>query len=159
MPAASTAELRDPVPFPAEIGEPVWRERRAFPVAAAYGVPAVFLVALAFGVRTPALHAVFAVAAFAMAVLLVRARRRALIETYTLSERYVAIEQPAGGRVAIPIHTLTRVTLEGDAVRLESTLGVVTLGFVGRRRTLLRALDRLVPGVPVERDMTAFCPT
>jgi hypothetical protein len=159
MPAASTAELRDPIPFPCEIGEPVWRERRAFPVAAAYGVPAVFLAGLAIGVRSVALHALFSAATLAAVALLARARRRALIETYTLSERYVAIEQPGGGRVAIPIHTLTRVTLEGDAVRLESTLGVVTLGFVSRRRTLLRALDRLVPGLPVERDMTAFCPT
>jgi hypothetical protein len=159
MPAPSTAELRAPVAFPREIGEAVWQERRTFPVATAYGVPVAFLVVLAAVVRPLALHVVLAAATVAMVLLLVRARRRAVIETYTVSERFVAIEQPGGGRVAIPTEALTRVTLEGDSVRLESTVGVVTLGFVGRRRALLRALSRVAPDVPVERDMTAFCPT
>jgi hypothetical protein len=159
MPAPSTAELRGPVAFPRELGEPVWQERRIFPVAATYGVPVAFLLVLTVAVRPLALHVVLAAATLAMVLLLLRARRRAVIETYTVSERFVAIEQPGGGRVAIPTEALTRVTLEGDSVRLESTLGVVTLGFVSRRRALLRALSRVVPDVPVERDMTAFCPT
>lgn len=159
MPASSTAELDREVAFPTEIGEPVWRERRCFPVAAAYGVPAAFLLVLAITVRPLAAHAALGAAAVATMALLVRARRRALIETYTLSERFVAVEQPGGGRAALPTETLTSVTLAGDAVRLQSTLGVLTLGHVARQRALLNALRRIVPDVPVERDMTAFCPT
>lgn len=145
--------------FPQEIGEPVWREGRSFPVVSAFGVPVVFLAVLIVAVQPLVGRAALAAATVAMVALLVRARRRALIETYTVSERYVAIEQPGGGQVAIPNETLTRVTLRGDSVRLESTLGVVTLGFVNRQRALLRAIDRVVPDVPVDRDMTAFCPT
>jgi hypothetical protein len=159
MPAASTAELSRPVAFPEEIGAPVWQERRRFPVATVYGVPAVFLAGLAVAARSPAAHAALAVAAGVAVALLLRARRRALIETYTLSERFIAVEQPDGGRAAIPVEALTRVTLAGDSVVLESRVGVITLGFVGRRRALLRALSSVAPDVPVERDVTAFCPT
>jgi hypothetical protein len=159
MPASSTAELSRAVAFPSEIGEPIWRERRCLPVAAIYGVPAAFLVVLAIAVRPWAAHVALAAAALAMVALLVRARRRALIETYTLSERFLAVEQPGGGRVAIPTGTLTSVTLAGDSVHLHSTIGVVTLGCVARQRALVKALGRIAPEVRVERDMTAFCPT
>jgi hypothetical protein len=159
MPAASSAELRRPVVFPEEIGEPVWQERRTFPVATVYGVPATFLAVLAVAARPLAAHVALAVAAAAAVGMLVRARRRALIETYTLSERYVAAEQPGGGRVAVPIETLTGVTLAGDSVLVHSTLGTLRLGFVARQRAFVRALGRVAPAVPVERDMTAFCPT
>jgi hypothetical protein len=159
VPASTTAELVRSVAFPSEIGEPVWRERRSFPVAATYGVPAAFLVVLAIAVQPPAAHIALGTAAVAMVALLVRARRRALIETYTLSERFVTVEQPGGGRVAIPTETLTSVTLAGDRVHLHSTLGVLTLGHVARQRALANALRRIAPDVRVERDMTAFCPT
>jgi hypothetical protein len=99
------------------------------------------------------------VAAVVAVALLLRARRRALIETYTLSEQFLAIEQRDGGRVAIPTATLTRVTLAGDSVVLESRVGVIRLGFVARQRALVQALGRVAPGVPVERDVTAYCRT
>jgi hypothetical protein len=122
-------------------------------------VPAAFLAVLAVAVRPPAAQLALAVAAVAMVALLLRARRRALIETYTLSERFVAVEQRDGGRVAIPTEWLTRVTLAGDSVVLESSVGVMRLGFVGRQRALVKALSRVAPDVPVERDVTAFCRT
>jgi hypothetical protein len=159
MPAPTTAELTRPIAFPAQIGEPLWQERRRFPVAAAYGVPAAALAVLAVAVRPPAAHLALGVAAIVAVALLLRARRRALIETYTLSEQFVAIEQRAGGRVAIPTATLTRVTLAGDSVVLESRVGVIRLGFVARQRALVQALERVAPGVPVERDVTAYCRT
>ena len=34
MPAPTIAELSRPIPFPTEIGPPLWQERRRFPVAA-----------------------------------------------------------------------------------------------------------------------------
>jgi hypothetical protein len=159
MPAASTAELSRGVAFPSELGTPVWQERRRFPVATVYGVPAVFLAVLAVAARSPAAHMALAVGAGAMVALLLRARRRALIETYTLSERFITVEQPGGGRVAIPTETLTSVTLAGDRVHVHSTLGVVTLGHVARQRALENAVRRIAPDVRVVRDMTAFCPT
>jgi hypothetical protein len=70
-----------------------------------------------------------------------------VIETYTLSERFTAIEQPGGGRVAIPTETLTSVTLAGDSVHLHSTLGALTLGHVARQRHLVKALGRSAPDV------------
>jgi hypothetical protein len=159
MPASSSATLSRPVAFPSELGEPIWRERRCFPVAAVYGVPAAFLVVLAIAVRPLAAHVALAIAALAMVGLLVRARRRALIETYTLSERFLAVQQPGGGRVAIPTGTLTSVTLAGDSVHLHTTDGVLTLGHVARQRALVKALGRIAPALRVERDMAAFCPT
>jgi hypothetical protein len=159
MPRPSTAELTRPIAFPEEVGEPVWQERRRFPVATLYGVPAAFLGVTAIAAGPLVVHAVLAAATAVTVGLLVRARRHALIETYTISDRFVAIEQPRGGRVAIPIETLTRVTLRGDTVRLESTAGVVTLGFVSRRRALLRALERVAPGAPVEDENPISCPT
>jgi hypothetical protein len=86
MPAPSTAELSRPIAFPAVIGEPLWRERRRFPVAAVYGVPAAFLAVLAVAFRPPAAHVAIAVATVVTVALLLRARRGALIETYSLSE-------------------------------------------------------------------------
>jgi hypothetical protein len=159
MPASSTAQLSRAAPFAGEIGEPIWRERRCFPVASAYGVPAAFLVVLAVAVGPLAAHLALAAAALATVAALVRARRRALIETYTLSERFVAVEQPGSGRAAVPTDTLTAVTLAGDTVRLHSTLGVLTLGHVARQRALVNALRRVAPDARVERDVTAFCPT
>lgn len=90
--------------------------------------------------------------------LLYRARDRAVLESYTISDCFVAIEQASGGRVAIAVEDLTDVTIAGDKVRLESRDGVVTLGFVHRQRGLLRALERVAPGMRVERDMDVFCP-
>jgi hypothetical protein len=158
MPSPSTAELMRAIAFPQSIGEPVWRERRTFPVTPLFGVPAAFLGVATVSVRPVGLQVVLGVAATVALVLLLRARRRGLIETYTVSAGFVAIEQPAGGRVAIPTDSLTSVTLQGDKVRLEGGGGVLTLGFVRRQRGLLRALERVAAGVRVERDMTVFCP-
>jgi hypothetical protein len=159
MPAPTTVELSDPIAFPTQIGMPLWQERRRFPVAAVYGVPAAFLGVLAVAAQSAVAHVALAAAAVGTIVLLLRAGRRALIETYTLSERYIAIEQPDGGRAAMPTATLTRVTLAGDSVILESRVGTMRLGFVGRQRALVKALARVAPDVPVERDVTAFCRT
>ena len=134
MPPSSTADLNCRVAFPSEIGEPLWRERRYFPVAAAYGVPAAFFLVLAIAARPLAAHVALGTLAVAMAAVLVRARRRALIETYTLSDHFVTVEQPSGGRVAMPTEALTSVTLAGDTMHLYSTLGVLTLGHVARQR-------------------------
>jgi hypothetical protein len=130
MPSPSTAELTRAIAFPQSIGEPVWQERRTFPVTPLFGVPAAFFGVATVAVRPVGLQIVLGLAAIAALVLVVRAWRRGVIETYTVSERFVAIEQPGGGRVAIPTESLTGVTLRGDKVRLESGVGVLTLGFV-----------------------------
>jgi hypothetical protein len=159
MPSPSVAELTRPIAFPDKIADPVWQERRTFPVAAVYGVPSAFLVVLTFAVRPLALQALFAATTIVALSLLVRGRRRALIETYTVSERFIAIEQRGGGRVAIPTDTLARVRIEGDKVRLEGSAGAITLGFVRRQRALLRALEQVAPTARVEHDLSASCPT
>ena len=48
--------------LPEEIGEPVWQERRRFPLATVYGVPAALLAVLAVAARPLAAHVVPAVA-------------------------------------------------------------------------------------------------
>jgi hypothetical protein len=159
MPGQSTAELTREIPFPDELGEPVWQQRRSFPVSTLYGVPAGFALVGAIAVRSLALHVVLGAVAVIAVWLLVRARRRALIETYTVTERFVAVVQPGGGRVAIETERLTGVTIAGDKVRLESHDGVLVLGFVRRQRSLLRALERVAPGLGFQRDVTAYCPT
>jgi hypothetical protein len=159
MASLSTAELTAEIAFPEAIGAPVWLERRMFPVTPLLGVPAAFLGVVAIAVRPVGVQIILGLAAVVALVLLVRARRGRLIETYTVSQGFVAIEQPGGGRVAIPTASLTGVTLLGDKVRLESSVGALTLGFVRRQRTLVRALERVAPGLRVERDLTAFCPT
>ena len=62
-----------------------------------------------------------------------------------MTARYVAIEQPGGGRVAVPVASLTTVTVRGDHVRFDSTEGVVDFAYVRRKRALLRALERAAP--------------
>jgi hypothetical protein len=159
MPIATTADLIVDVPFPDEPQAPVWQERRTVPTVAFYWVPAALLVLFAVSVDAIALKAVGGFGAVALAVLGVRARRRSLIETYTLSERFLTVEQPEGGRVAIPVESLQRVTLAGEKVRVDSSVGTLTLGYVRGQHSLVRALEALVPGLVVERDLNAFCPT
>ena len=129
------------------------------PVLALFGVPLGFAVGLAFIAGPLLAKAALTLGAVALALLLVRARRRALIETFTVTERFVTVVQPGGGRVALPTAAITALTLKGDKVRLDSTLGVVTFGFVRRQKALVRALQQACPALHVDRDMAAFCPT
>jgi hypothetical protein len=152
MPTSSTAHLTRVIQFPDELGQPIWRERRTFPLVTVLGAPLAFLAVGAIAVRPLALHLVLAAATMAALWLLYRARARAVLETYTITDRFVAIEQARGGRVGLPTERLTGVTLVGDKVRLDSRDGVVTLAFVRRQRGLLRALERAAPGVHVEDD-------
>lgn len=159
MPSATTAEITTPIAFPDEPGEPIWIEERRVPVATLFGVPLVFTVVAAVVVDPLVGKAVLAAAAVALGGLLLRARRSALIETFALSESWLTVEQRRGGRVALPVSALTDVTVTGDRVRLESSVGVLTLGFVGRQRAFVRALEQVAPTARFDRDVTAFCPT
>jgi len=159
MPTSSTAHLTRAIRFPDELDEPIWRERRTFPLVTVLGTPLAFLAVGAIAVRPLVLQLALGAATMVALWLLYRARDRAVLETYTVTERFVAIEQTRGGRVAIPTERLTGVTLAGDEVRLESRDGVVTLAFVRRQRGLLRALERVAPGMRVEHEMGALCPT
>lgn len=158
MPATTTAELTRSIPFPDDMGAAVWREQRKLPVVLLF-VPAGFLIVLAAALQPIGLRLVFAAAAAGVLAMLLRARRRSLIETYTVTSQFVTVEQPGGGRVAIPTDAVERVTIQGDKVRIDTEIGVLTLGFVRRQRRLIRALEQVAPRVTVDRDVTAFCPT
>src|SRR5262249_6624448 len=93
MPTASSAQLARVIPFPDELGEGMWRETRSFPVMVVGGPVVALLVVGAIGVRSVALHPLLGVAAILAVWLLMRARERAMIETYTVTERFVAVEQ------------------------------------------------------------------
>ncbi len=159
MPRPTTAQLTTTVPFPDDPGEPLWSERRTVPVGALYGVPLAFLVVLSIAVGPWWARGLFVAAAAAIAVLLVRARRRSLIETFAVSERYLSVVQPDGGRVAVPVDAIRSVTLQGDQVQVEASSGVITLGFVRRQRALVAVLRRVCPSAAVDRQMDAFCRT
>ena len=159
MPTASSAQLTRVIPFPDQIGDEVWRETRSFPVMTVGGPVVACLAIGAIDVRPLALHVLLGAAAVVVLWLLVRARERAVIETYTVTERFVAVEQRRGGRVAIPTERLTGVTIVGDTVRLITRDGVVTLGFVSRRRALRRALERVAPELRVGEEFDPLCPT
>ncbi len=159
MPSPSIAELARPTAFPEDLGTPMWQERRTFPVAAVYGVPAGFLVAAAFAVRSTALHVVLGIVALAAVGLALERRRHALIETYVVTDRFVAVLQPGGERVAMPVAGLTSVTSVARRMRLEGADGTITLGYVRRRRALLRALDRVAPQLHYEPDGDTLCLT
>jgi hypothetical protein len=159
MPSPSKAQMTSAIGFPEDPGDPFWEERRRFPVVTLLGAPAAFLMIAAVTVRPLALHVIIGAAAVIAVSLILRARRRALIETYAVSERFVTIEQPGGARAAVDIQRLTGVTIAGDRVRLDSLDGTLTLGFVRSQRRLERALAQVAPRVRVERDLTAFRPT
>jgi hypothetical protein len=159
MPGLTTAELTAPIAFPDDPGAPLWREERRVPVLALFGVPLAFVLVAVVVVDSLVGRVALAVVAAVLGWLLIRARRTSLIETFAVSDRYVTVEQRTGGRVALPVSTLTGVTVRGDRVRLESTAGVVTLGFVRHRKNLVRALENVAPAVPLDWDATAFCPT
>jgi len=159
MPSLSTAELTRPVAVPDDLGQPVWSERRTFPVVAAFGVPAVFLFVGAVALQQVVVRAVLAACGVALVIVAYRRRAKAVIETYTLTERYVGVEQPGGGKAALPVASLTRVVLNGDRVLLEGDGGVVTFGFVRRQRALVRALQQLAPNIAIDTQIGAACRT
>ena len=113
--------------FPDDAGAPVWSERRTLPIAALYGVPAVFIGVGAIAVPNRLVGLLLGVVALAVVALGVRARRRGLIETFALSERFLTVVQPGGGRVAVPLSTIDRVTFAGDRVRVDASVGTLTL--------------------------------
>lgn len=158
MPTPSIAEIECPVPFPEVLGEPLWRERRTLPVGTFYGVPLAFLVVLAVTLPSIGGRVALGLVALVVVLLLARARRRSLIETYTLTAAYVSVEQPGGGRVAIPSAAVERVSIRGDRVRIEASSGVLTLGFVRRQRALVEALALYLPAVVVEREPDLHSP-
>ena len=151
--------MTESVPFPDDPGEPVWQERRTVPIFAFYGVPFVFLVAGAIGFDQPALRIGSALLALVTLWRLRVAHRRSLIETYAVSDRFLTIVQPGGGRVALPVNTVRRVTANGSKVRIEATGGVLTLGFVRGQKKLFRALERVAPASVVDREIPNYCPT
>jgi hypothetical protein len=159
MPSPSTAELAHPAAFPEDLGAPVWQERRTFPVAAVFGVPAGFLVVGAIAVHSTVLHVVLGIAALAALGVALKRRRHALIETYVVTDRFVAIVQPGGGQVAMSVAGLTSVTAIARRVRLDGADGTLTLGYVRRRRALLRALERVAPQLHYEPDADTMCLT
>jgi hypothetical protein len=152
-------DLSRAIPFPDELGQPIWRERRTFPAVTVLGPPMVFLAVGALAVRSLALHLVLAAATVAGVWLLYRSRARMVLETYTITGCFVAVEPTGGGRVAIPTESLTGITVAGDRVRFESSDGVVTLAFVRGQRGLLQAIERVAPDVHVQHEPAALCPT
>lgn len=159
MPAPTVADLNDPIPFPSDPGPALWSERRSLPVLTIYGVPLAFAIGLVVAVSSLPGRLALGVGAAAIAWLLARARRTALIETLTVTGQFITVTQPGGGRVALPVETLTGLTLRGDKVRFESLHGSLTFGFVRRQRALLKALATAAPGLAISRDMDAFCRT
>ena len=159
MPTPTTFEPTTAAAYPDDAGAPVWSERRTLPVTAFYGVPAAFLVFGAFAVQNLLAGLLLGLAALGVAALGVRAHRRGLIETFTLSDRFLTVVQPSGGRVAVPLSSIDRVTFAGDKVRIDASVGTLTLGFVRRQKALMRALEQRAPDVVIERDLTAFCRT
>lgn len=155
----TTARLEAPLPFPADPGEPLWQERRTVPVLAFYGVPIGFLVAIAIGVGSLPVRAALLAAAALVGWRLVVARRRSLLETYAVSERYLTVVQPGGGRIALPVDAIEEVRLRGDQVMVASRHGVVTLGFVRGQRRLVAALTSVAPTLAVEREVPVQCVT
>jgi hypothetical protein len=159
MPRLTTAELSSPLAFPDEPGAPLWREERRMPVLVLFAVPLAILLAGVVVVQSPVVRLALVAAAIVVVWLLVRARRGSLIETFAVSDRYVTVVQPRGGRVALPVTSLTHVTIQADRVRLESAEGVVTLGFVRRRKALAATLEAVAPAAAIDWDGPAFCPT
>ncbi len=159
MATPTSAEIAEPVPFPDDPGAPVWQERRTVPIFAFYGLPAVFLAAGAVGFDPWALRIACGVLVLVMLWRLRVAHRRSLIETYAVSDRFLTVVQPGGGRVALPVDTLRRVTAKGPKVRIEATGGVLTLGFVRGQKKMFRALDRVAPASVVDREIPNYCPT
>jgi hypothetical protein len=156
MTRMSTAKLTRPSVFPHEPGEPLWQERRAVPVALFVAVPVASLATAAGTSSALGLQVLLGAATVVGVLMMFRLRRGSLIETYTVTDRFITIEQPSGGRAAIETDGLTAVTLDGDAVRIEGRAGVLTFGFVRRQKRLVRTLQRLAPAVQVTREST--CP-
>jgi len=159
MPAATTFEASAEVAFPEDAGAPVWSERRTLPVAAFYGVPAAFLGFGAVAASNDLARLSLGLLMLVVVALGIRAHRRALIETFELSDDFLTVVQPGGGRVAVPVSSIDRVTVAGDRVRVDASVGTLTLGFVRRQKALIRALEQRAPGAVIDRDITAFCPT
>lgn len=63
------------------------------------------------------------------------------------------------GRGAGCVGRAVGVTIAGDTVRLSSRDGMLTLGFVSRRRALLRSLKQVAPGLRFGEEIDPLCPT
>ena len=86
MPRMSAAKLRGPSAFPQRLGEPLWQERRTLPVELLAGVPVAFLATATVTVGSFGLRVLLAAATVAGVVVLLRLRRRGLLETYTVTD-------------------------------------------------------------------------
>jgi len=159
MRSPSVAELTRPVAVADDRGREVFAETRTFPMVALFGVPAASLIVLSIAVAQPALRILFAAAACGILVAGYRRRDARVIEKYTVTTRYVMIEQPGGRQAAVPTDSIRSIEVRGDRVRVESDAGVLTLGFVRHKRALLRALSSVVPAVAVTTRGDPMCRT
>ncbi len=76
-----------------------------------------------------------------------------------MTDRYLTVVQPTGGRVALPLDAVELVALHGDEVRFHATVGTVTLGFVQHQRRLVQALERVAPRARIDRTLPTACAT
>jgi hypothetical protein len=98
--------------------------------------------------------------AVTLAVLGYRAWPKAVIETYSITEQAVTVEQRGEPAVSVPLSSVSQVTLRGDKVHFDAgDHGQLTMGFVRHKRSLMRTMERVAPDVPIETKLDAFCRT
>jgi hypothetical protein len=122
-------------------------------------VPAVMMIVVGFSVPQLALRVVLVLAGVGVAVVGYRRRHSRVIETYTVTTRYVLIEQPGGRRAAVTTDSIRGVEMRGDRVRVDTDDGALTLGFVRRKRALMRALTSVHPTLAVTTSGDPLCKT
>jgi hypothetical protein len=150
---------RDMAEAPAA-AEVMWREKRTRPIVAFYGVPTVFLAITAVVASSWVLDVLLAVGAVTFGLLGLRARRTALMETYTVTDREARVERPHQPAQWVPLAEVERATFLGDKVFFDTGVGrALTMDFVRHQRSLMRTLERVAPTVVVERKLDAFCRT
>jgi hypothetical protein len=156
---ASTAELTRDVPVAQDRGPVVFTETRAVPIVAFFGAPAVMLLVVSVAVPHLALRVICGLLGVVLAVVGYRRRRSSVIETYTVTTQYVMIEQPSGHRAAVTTDSIRGVETHGDRVRLDTDDGVLTLGFVRRKRALMEALTKVHPTLVATTRGDPLCKT
>ena len=154
----SSAEAAPRARFMAAADERVvYRELREPPILlSAVALAVVLCVATISSHRVPTVVAAALISAAAVAVA-IKLRPRTWIEEFVISDRRLVVVQRKGGAVSVPLEDVSGVTIKGGRATFDTAQGDIPFAYVRNERKLQRAIERELPGFPIELEWDPLC--